>query len=143
MILDASAGDTIADVALRLEAGLRTALSYEVPVFARSAEQVRAIAAFEPFDADELAASTGKPQVMLLAQKPSATARRAALALAPDDDLFAFEADELHWLPGAGLSDTDARLQGPGEGDRPRDRPHEGHDRADRREALRGLSDDG
>lgn len=58
VILDAAAGDTLADVALRLESGLRTALAYEVPVFARSAEQVRAMAAFEPFSAEELAAST-------------------------------------------------------------------------------------
>jgi uncharacterized protein (DUF1697 family) len=106
VILDAPAGDTVADVALRLESGLRTALSYEVPVFARSAEQVCAMAAFEPFDADELAASTGKPQVVLLTKAPRAAARRAALALAPDDDVFVFEADELHWLPSTGLSDT-------------------------------------
>jgi uncharacterized protein (DUF1697 family) len=106
LILGAPDGDTLADVALRLEAGLRTALAYEVPVFARSAEQVRAIAALAPFDADELAASAGKPQVMLLAQAPGAAARRAAQALAPADDVFVFEGGELHWLPSTGLSDT-------------------------------------
>jgi uncharacterized protein (DUF1697 family) len=119
VILSAPQGDTLADVALRLEAGLRTALAYEVLVFARSAEQVRALAAFEPFDAEELAASSGKPQVMLLAQAPSAAARRAAHALATGDDLFVFEDADLHWLPPAGLSETTldfkalAKLLGP------------------------------
>jgi len=107
VILDASRGDSLADVTLRLESGLRTALSYEVPVFARSAEQVRAMAAFEPFSAEELAAATGKPQVMLLGEAPKAAARRAALALAPAGDIFVFEAKELHWLPSDGLSQTE------------------------------------
>ncbi|HEX5147153.1 MAG TPA: DUF1697 domain-containing protein [Conexibacter sp.] len=106
VIFDAHARHAIATLARRLEQGLGAALSYDVPVFARSAEQMRAIAAFAPFDADALAASTGKPQVMLLAGAPSAAARRAALALAPDGDLFAFEDAELHWLPAAGLNDT-------------------------------------
>jgi len=111
VILDAPQEDTLADVALRLEAGLRTALSYEVPVFLRSAEQVRAIAASAPFDAEELAASAGKPQVILLARAPAGAARRAALALAPPDDCFAFEDTELHWLPSTGLSDTTLDLK--------------------------------
>ena len=120
VILGAPDGDTLADIALRLEAGLRTALAYEVPVFARSAEQVRAAAALAPFDAEDLAASTGKPQVMLLAQAPSAAARRAAHALAPADDLFVFEDADLHWLPSVGLSETTldlkalAKVLGPG-----------------------------
>lgn len=106
VIFAAAEGDTLADVTLRLEAGLRTALAYEVPVFARSAEQMRAIAALAPFDADELAASGGKPQVMLLAQAPGAAARRAAHALAPGDDLLVFEDADVHWLPSVGLSET-------------------------------------
>lgn len=120
VILDAPSGDTLADVTLRLESGLRTALSYEVPVFARSAEQVCAMAALAPFDADELAASTGKPQVMLLQQAPTAAARRAARSLAPAEDLLAFEDADLHWLPSTGLSDSTldlkalAKLLGPG-----------------------------
>jgi uncharacterized protein (DUF1697 family) len=111
VIFDAAARDSVAEVALRLESGLGTALSYDVPVFARSADQVRAMAAFEPFSADELAASKGKPQVVLLTQAPKAAARRAARALAPDDDVFVFEAGELHWLPSVGLSDTELDLK--------------------------------
>jgi uncharacterized protein (DUF1697 family) len=106
VILTAPEHDRLDAVAQRLEAGLAKALAYDVPVFARSAEQVRAIAALEPFTPAELAASKGKPQVMLLTRAPKAAARRAALALAPDGDRFVFEAEELHWLPAAGLSDT-------------------------------------
>ena len=107
VILTAPDDGALEDAARRLATGLSEALAYDVPVFARSAEQVRAMAAFEPFSADELAASTGKPQVMLLVQAPKAAARRAALALAPADDLFVFEAKELHWLPSVGLSQTE------------------------------------
>lgn len=106
VILTAPEDDKLDAVARRLEIGLGEALAYDVPVFARSAEQVRAIAALTPFSADELARSKGKPQVVLLRQAPRADARRAALALAPDGDRFVFEGDELHWLPAAGLSDT-------------------------------------
>jgi uncharacterized protein (DUF1697 family) len=109
-ILTAPADDKLEDAARRLEVGLTEALAYDVPVFARSAAQVRAIAALQPFSADELATSKGKPQVMLLAQAPKAAAHRAALALAPDGDRFVLEGADLHWLPAAGLSDTELDL---------------------------------
>lgn len=43
-----------------LEEGLAEALDYEVPVFLRSAKEVIAMAAYEPFDAKALAASEGQ-----------------------------------------------------------------------------------
>jgi len=100
----------VGEAARRLEQGLGEALAYDVPVFARTAERMRAIAALEPFSLDELTASTGKPQVVLLHDAPSAAARRAALALMPEGDRFVFEGGELHWLPRAGLSDTELDL---------------------------------
>jgi uncharacterized protein (DUF1697 family) len=111
VILSAPDDEPVDDVGARLEAGLCEALSYDVPVFARSAEQMRAIAASEPFDADALAASTGKLQVVLLGEAPNAAARRAALKLLPAGDQFAFEGRELHWLPQAGLADTELDLK--------------------------------
>jgi uncharacterized protein (DUF1697 family) len=110
VILGAPDGEPIADVARRLEDGLAQALAYDVPVFARGERQMRELAALEPFEADALAASKGKPQVVLLGEEPSAAARRAALALAPDGDRFAFAGTELHWLPSAGLADTELDL---------------------------------
>jgi uncharacterized protein (DUF1697 family) len=111
VILSAPGRAAVADVAERLEEGLRAALAYDVPVFARSAEQVRAMAALDPFTAAQLAASAGKPQVVLLGEAPNAAARTAALALAPDGDRFVFDGAELHWLPSVGLADTTLDLK--------------------------------
>jgi len=119
VIFTAPDEEPLAQLAARLEAGLTAALAYAVPVFARDAERMLAIADRAPFAPDELAASTGKPQVVLLTEPPSAAARRAALALAPPQDRFAFDGAELHWLPSAGLADTEldlnalAKLLGP------------------------------
>jgi uncharacterized protein (DUF1697 family) len=119
VIFSAPDGEPLAQVAARLEAGLTAALAYDVPVFARDAERMLAIAAHAPFAPDELSASKGKPQVVLLGETPSAAARGAALALAPEGDRFAFDGAELHWLPSAGLADTEldldalAKLLGP------------------------------
>lgn len=111
VILGDPDGAPIADVARRLEEGLTQALAYDVPVFARDAEQMRAIAAATPFSAAQLAASSGKHQVVLLHDAPSASARSAALALLPDGDCFAFEGAALHWLPRGGLNETELDLK--------------------------------
>jgi len=108
--LTAPGDASVAAAAQRLEAGLAEALGYDVPVFARSAEQVRAIAAFEPFSAKAVAASKGRLQVVLLVQEPSARERRAALAHATGDDRLAIEGTELYWLPSGGMSDSQLDL---------------------------------
>jgi uncharacterized protein (DUF1697 family) len=100
-----------AKLARRIEAGLGEALGYEVPVFLRSAAELRAVAAHEPFAAKALAASKGKLQVAFLLEKPKAAARSAALALASDDDRLAIEGRELYWLPKGGLSETELDLK--------------------------------
>lgn len=119
VVFSAHEDEPLAALAQRLEAGLSEALAYDVPVFARDAEQVRAIAAHAPFAPGELAAAKGKLQVVLLHDAPSAAARRAALALAPPGDRFAFADRELYWLPAGGLADSQldlpalARVVGP------------------------------
>jgi uncharacterized protein (DUF1697 family) len=91
----------------RIEAELDERLGYDVAVFLRSAEEVTAIAAREPFAEKAIAASKGKPQVVLLGRKPSAKAKKAVLDLAPEGDLMVVEGRELHWLPTVGLSETE------------------------------------
>jgi uncharacterized protein (DUF1697 family) len=91
----------------RVEAELDERLGYDVAVFLRSAKEVTAIAAREPFEAKAIAASKGKPQVVLLGRKPSAKAKKALLDLTPEGDLMAIEGRELHWLPTVGLSETE------------------------------------
>jgi uncharacterized protein (DUF1697 family) len=110
-VIFAGAGETSAKLALRLEDGLADALGYEVPVFLRSAEELRGIAASEAFDAKLVEASKGKLQVALLTKKPSAVAARKALTMSTDADRLAIEGRELYWLPDGGLSDSELDLK--------------------------------
>ena len=105
------AGEAESRLQKRLEAELGRSLGYDVAVFLRSAGEVRAIVAREPFSAQEIAASKGKPQVNLLARKPSAKAVEEALALGGADDLMVVEGRELHWLPSVGLSETEIDMK--------------------------------
>src|SRR5918911_5295895 len=66
-------GDAHAQVTERLERGLEEALGYEVVAFVRDADEVRAIAAAEPFAPDVVAASGGKLQIDFLAEPPEAS----------------------------------------------------------------------
>jgi len=91
----------------RVEGELGERLGYEVPVFLRSIDVVAAIASREPFDAEAVAKSKGKLQVSFLAKKPSAAARKKALAAATEEDLLAVEGRELYWLPSGGISESD------------------------------------
>lgn len=100
-----------AKLASRVEAELDERLGYDVPVFLRSADEVAAIAAQKPFPAAKVKKSKGKLQVSLLKKKPSAAARKKALALAGDEDLLAIEARELYWLPSGGLLESDLDLK--------------------------------
>ena len=63
-----------------IEAGLGEALGYEVPVFLRSAAELSAIAAHEPFDAAVVNASKGKLQVALAAEEADGRGAQEALA---------------------------------------------------------------
>jgi uncharacterized protein (DUF1697 family) len=87
----------------QIEVGLEAALGYAVPTFIRAAEEVRAIAASAPFDAERLRSSAGKLQVALLAESPTPRAREQALALAGDRDGLVFDAREVYWLPSGGV----------------------------------------
>jgi uncharacterized protein (DUF1697 family) len=86
-----------------LEEGLRETLGYEVPSFIRSARELRAITAHEPFADDHWG---GKRQVALLRKRPTASARRTVLGLADEHDRLKFTVRELHWLPERGVSDS-------------------------------------
>jgi uncharacterized protein (DUF1697 family) len=72
---------------------------------------VLAIAAHEPFDEDAVVASKGKLQVAMLAAKPTAAARRKALAMAGDGDQLAIRGRELYWLPSSGTLETELDLK--------------------------------
>lgn len=95
----------------RLEGGLADALGYEVPVFLRSAKELLAVAARDPFEAKLVDASAGKLQVALLVKKPATAAAKKALAMSTPADRLAIEGRELYWLPRGGLSDSELDLK--------------------------------
>jgi uncharacterized protein (DUF1697 family) len=98
-----AADEPVADLAARIEAGLEAALGYDVAVFLRTADEMRAIAAHEPFAGD---AGGGKLQVAMLASKPAPSARKQVVELATDDDRLAFGERELYWLPRGGTQES-------------------------------------
>jgi uncharacterized protein (DUF1697 family) len=95
----------------QVEAGLAESLGFEVAIFLRSARQVRAISAHEPFDEARVGASTGKLQVALLPDAPGKLARREALALAGEEDPLAIRGRELYWLPKARMVESELDLR--------------------------------
>jgi uncharacterized protein (DUF1697 family) len=95
----------------RVEEGLREATGMEIAVFLRSADEMRAIAEFAPFDPGRVARSNGKLQVSILPGKPPAAARDEVLALAGDEDPLVFGERELYWLPSGGLLESDLDLK--------------------------------
>ena len=110
-VIFAANGGSTAKLTSRLEAGLAEALGYEVPVFLRSAKELLAIAAYEPFDAKAFDVSSGKLQIALLEKKPTAKAGKSALALSTEADRVAVEGCELYWLPQGRMSDSELDLK--------------------------------
>lgn len=106
LVFDADGGSE-AELTARIEAGLEESLGYEVGTFVRTAAEVRAIAAHEPFSRGLVEASRGKLQVAILAERPAKRAREAVLALASADDRLAFGDRELYWLPSGGTLESE------------------------------------
>lgn len=110
-VIFAFGGSSEAKLTVQLEEGLGERLGYDVPVFLRSAAELTAIASHEPFEAEHLKASKGKPQIAFLTKKPSPSALDDALAHSSDADRLALAGRELYWLPDGGLSDSDLDLK--------------------------------
>jgi uncharacterized protein (DUF1697 family) len=106
LILSDEGKDRPDRVAARIERELAKSLGYEVPVFLRTAAEVKAIAGQDTFPAKLVRASGGKLQVMFLLREPAAPSRRKVLALATDEDRLRLQGRELYWLPSGGLSDS-------------------------------------
>lgn len=111
VVLDHEDGEDRAALSARIEEGLEAELGYAVPVFLRSAEEMAAIASYEPFDGDRVASSKGKLQVMLLTEAPAKRAATEALGYASDADLLAIEGSEVYWLPSGGTIDSELDLK--------------------------------
>jgi uncharacterized protein (DUF1697 family) len=95
----------------RVETAMAGALGWDVEIFLRSADEVRAIAAHQPFDAELVERSKGKLQVDILSSTPSAAVRKQVLALASDHDRLVFGERELYWLPSGGTLESELDLK--------------------------------
>jgi uncharacterized protein (DUF1697 family) len=103
---DVLAGRSARALTRLLEEQLEATLGFAVSTFLRDGDEVRTIAAYEPFPADIVTASAGKLQVVMLRDVPSAAARRQALAGATENDPLAIEGRELYWLPHGGTQQS-------------------------------------
>jgi uncharacterized protein (DUF1697 family) len=99
-------GEPVDRLTSRIEDALAQELGYDVVTFVRTAAELRAICAFEPFERRRVEAGTGKLQVSILAARPSRSVREHVLAMADERDLLAFGERELYWLPSGGTLET-------------------------------------
>jgi uncharacterized protein (DUF1697 family) len=90
-----------------LEKHLEQALGHEMVIFMRTATDLKAIAAHEPFPAKDVEKSKGKLQVSMLDKKPTAAVQKKVLALATDEDPLVFGKRELYWLPSGGTLESE------------------------------------
>jgi uncharacterized protein (DUF1697 family) len=90
----------------RIEQGLSAALGGEAAIFLRMANEIRALAARQPFPRKLVDASQGKLQVVLLSKKPTARGQKEVNALATDEDRLLCSDRELYWLPSGGIRDS-------------------------------------
>jgi uncharacterized protein (DUF1697 family) len=90
----------------RIEKALAKSLGFEVSVFIRTADEVRAVAEHQPFGRKAVAASMGKLQVLLLAGSPSARARTQVQSLETPKDRLELGTRELFWLPSGGTQQS-------------------------------------
>jgi uncharacterized protein (DUF1697 family) len=105
VIFEADGGGA-AELGAEIEGALADALGFEVAIFLRTADEIRAIAEHEPFERRLVEASDGKLQVTMLAKKPTARVREAVLAQSTDADRLAFHGRELYWLPSGPMRDS-------------------------------------
>jgi uncharacterized protein (DUF1697 family) len=89
----------------KLENGLEEALGYEVIVFLRTAPEMHALAALEPFEPG------ARFHVMFLKKLPPKARQDEALALSTDDDRLAFGERELFWRPRGRMMESGLDLQ--------------------------------
>jgi uncharacterized protein (DUF1697 family) len=109
-VIFASDVNNVEDIERQIEKGLAAGLGYGVPTFVRSAEEVRAVAAYVPFAEELLNASAGRLQVSLFRQAPDAHIHEQVLGLATDADRLAIAQRELFWLPSGRMSDSELDL---------------------------------
>ncbi|CAN5826058.1 DUF1697 domain-containing protein [soil metagenome] len=105
VIFEFPAGDTPA-LERQIETLLQESLGYRVDTFVRSAAELAAIAAYEPFPASTLDAGDTTLYVSFLSDPPPQTARDNIFALQIPTDEFHIHERELYWLRHGKISDS-------------------------------------
>lgn len=93
-----------------LESTLMDALGYEVPVMARSAERVTAIASARPFSEEQLAQTAGKVQVIFLRDDQTAATKAAVETTSSPLDELRLDGAVIYWLPRDGISTSELKV---------------------------------
>ena len=93
-------------IAAAIEASIEQRFGWESKAFLRDAEEIAALAQLEPFTKEQLAASEGKPQIVLFENEISKAEAKKLREMTPDGDVLTPRGRELHWLPGTGLADA-------------------------------------
>ncbi len=106
---EADDGDP-AIVAQSIEDGLRTSLGWEVPTFLRTAEEVKAIAAYSPFQSVDIDAR-GKMQVVFMRRRIRENERDALMGLSTHEDMLEIDGDEIYWSPKGNFLDSQLDLK--------------------------------
>ena len=89
-----------------IERHLQAALGYPVATFLRTAAEVAAVAAYEPFPPRELDAADAALYIVFLPAAPDAEAQVKLLAARTPADDFHCQGRELYWLRRRRLSDA-------------------------------------
>jgi uncharacterized protein (DUF1697 family) len=96
-------------VARRVETGLSAALDYEVPVFIRTAREVRRVASYPAFPGRE--ASDGKVHVAFFKARLPPAAGRIVLRHSTEDDRLVLHGREFYWWRRGSFLDSNLDLE--------------------------------
>jgi uncharacterized protein (DUF1697 family) len=90
----------------RIESRLREGLGYEVSTILRTLDELRAVAALEPFAGRAGEELEGSLHVLFLRERPGAGVRKAVEGLATERDAFRVDGREIYWATAGGMSDS-------------------------------------
>jgi uncharacterized protein (DUF1697 family) len=91
---------------MQIAGHLHDSLGYEVDTFIRSAPELAAVAAYQPFPAEDLATPGSSLYVMFLHDSPSAATHARLVDLGTETDEFHVHEREIYWFCRTRLSDS-------------------------------------
>ncbi len=96
---------TTRSLALKIEKHLQALLGYEVATFVRSTSEVKAVAAYQPFEQIKNAES-GTVFVGFMAREPEPAKSKQLLSFNSKQDIFEVKEREVYWLRFGGFADS-------------------------------------